>query len=125
MVLPEFAWMAGKIFGLTRATYFTTGELGPGNAEFSEPDEENIFCLNPNSELKGGSGVLCLAGFPGHTPKGKAPIVKRFSSKPIPADPEESRPRGPGFDLTPLGGWLGLIWTESVVSDCTHPAWSL
>jgi hypothetical protein len=25
------------------------------NAEFSEPDEVNIFCLNPKSDLHGGS----------------------------------------------------------------------
>ena len=74
MVLPEFAWMADKSSGLTRATYFTNGELGTGNAEFSEPDEENIFCLNsairnPNSELNSGSDVLCFAGPPGLTQK--------------------------------------------------------
>ena len=44
--LPEFAGMAGKIFDLARATYFTNGEIGTGNAEFSETDEMNIFCLN-------------------------------------------------------------------------------
>jgi len=35
--------MAGKIFGLARATYFTNGELGTGKAAFSETDEVNIF----------------------------------------------------------------------------------
>ena len=45
-VLPKFAWMAGKIFGLARATCFTNGEIGTQSAEFSEPDEENIFWLN-------------------------------------------------------------------------------
>ena len=73
-VLPEFAWMAGKISGLARATCFTNGELGTGNAEFSEPDEVNIFCLNsafrnPNSELNGGSDVFCFAGSPSLTQK--------------------------------------------------------
>jgi hypothetical protein len=42
--LPESAWTADKIF-VGRATYFTNGELGTGNAEFSEPEEENIYCL--------------------------------------------------------------------------------
>ena len=46
LVLPEFAWMADIICGLARATYFTNGEIGTGNTEFSEPDEVNIFCLN-------------------------------------------------------------------------------
>jgi hypothetical protein len=67
VVLPEFGWMAEKIFGSARATCFTNGELATGKAEFSEPDEENTFCLNPNSELNGGSDVLCLAGAPGLT----------------------------------------------------------
>ena len=66
--------MAGKIFGLARATCFTNGEIGTGNAEFSEPDEVNIFCLNfafrdPNSELNGGSDVFCLAAPPSLTQK--------------------------------------------------------
>jgi hypothetical protein len=47
-VFAEFAWMADKIFGLARANCFTDGELGAGHADFSEPDEENIFCLIPN-----------------------------------------------------------------------------
>jgi len=91
-VLPEFAWLAGKIFGLARATCFTNGEIGTGNAEFSEPDEVNIFCLNsafrnPNSELNGGSDFHCLAGHPDLRQR-KGAIAKRFSSKQIPEDPE-------------------------------------
>jgi hypothetical protein len=48
LALPELAWMTEKMFGVARATCFTNGELGTGNAEFSEPEEENIFCLIPN-----------------------------------------------------------------------------
>jgi hypothetical protein len=45
-VHSEFAWMKDKLFGVARATYFTNGELGMGDAELSEPDEENISCLD-------------------------------------------------------------------------------
>jgi len=83
--------MAGTIFGLARATCFTNGELGTGKAEFSEPDEENIFCRNsafrnPNSELNGGSDVLCFAGPPGLR-QAKGTNAKRLSSNQIPEDP--------------------------------------
>ena len=91
MDLPEFDWMTGKDSGLAMGTRFTNGELGTGNAEFSESDEENIFCLNsafrnPNFELNSGSDVLCFAGPLGLRP-GKGTMAKRVSSNQIPEDP--------------------------------------
>jgi hypothetical protein len=59
--------MTDEISGVARATYCTKGVIGTGNAEFSEPDEENIFCLNPNSQLNRGPGALCFVDSPGLT----------------------------------------------------------
>jgi hypothetical protein len=60
-----------NLLGGRQDLWFDQGNLlhkrRTGNAEFSEPYDENIFCLNsafrnPNSELNGGSDVLRFAG---------------------------------------------------------------
>jgi hypothetical protein len=51
-MLAEVVRLTDKIFDVGRGTYSTNGELGGGNTEFYEPDEEDIFCLIPHSAIR-------------------------------------------------------------------------
>ena len=105
MGLPEFDWMAGKEFGLARATCSAKymirvnwSLVGGLRTELSPTADQDIpGCTRPHT---GGSDVLCFAGPPGLR-QGKGDIAKRLPSNQIPEDPEIVTV---AMDFTRLGG---------------------